>query len=226
MASNNNMEVSIDAMECEPNEEGQCIKYRYYKYEDMTKEESIKVLKDHLERVKNGSCEGKPNVRRKLVLMSPFIYCDDWEDIKPYDEFVKDAKKEQNAIKIQRWIKHKSIWEWRDDYSGNCDNVKTNNKEVNDLMEELDDTLGGGSCWNIKFGALTRYIVKLENDNKELKKWKEEAKSKGRRLLEQRKELIVAIEKMYLLSYKGELDHSTVKYYMKIAGVMLIEDDE
>jgi hypothetical protein len=76
--------------------------------------------------------------------------------------------KEQSAIKIQRWIKHKSIWEWRDDYSGNCDNVKTNNKQVNILMDELDDTLGGGSCWNIGFSALTRYIVKLETTNKEL----------------------------------------------------------
>lgn len=163
MASNNN-EMLIDAQEVDGR-----IKYRYYKWEKMTNEEGLKVLEDHLERVKNGSCEGRPNVKNKIVPYSSWFYCDDWEDIKSYDDFVKYLK-DNNAI----------------------------GKEIEDPFKQLED----------------------------LKKWKEEAKSKGRRLLEQRQELIDAIEKMYLLSYKGELTHSTTKYYMKIAGVMLIEDED
>lgn len=91
MASNNN-KVLIDAME----EDGH-IKYRYYKWVKMTNEEGLKVLKDHLERVKNGSCEGRPNVRNKVVPCSSWFYCDDWEDIKSYDDFVKYLK-DNNAI--------------------------------------------------------------------------------------------------------------------------------
>ena len=83
MASNNN-EMLIDAQEARNG-----IKYRYYKWEKMTNEEGLKVLEDHLERVKNGSCEGRPNVRTKVVPYTEWVYCDDWEDIKPYEDLFK-----------------------------------------------------------------------------------------------------------------------------------------
>lgn len=101
MASNNN-EMLIDAQEVDGG-----IKYRYYKWEKMTNEEGLKVLKDHLERVKNGSCEGRPNVRTKVVPYTEWVYCDDWEDIKSYDDIFKDKEitnlkttiKELNVLK-------------------------------------------------------------------------------------------------------------------------------
>ena len=78
--------VLIDAME----EDGR-IKYQYYKWVEMTNEERLKVWKEHLERVKNGSCEGRPNVRNKIVHITPILYCDYWEDIKTYEEYIKQG---------------------------------------------------------------------------------------------------------------------------------------
>jgi len=76
----------IDATDCDVDVG---VKYRYYDWIKMTDEERIGVWNDYKKKINNGSCEARPNLKNKLKLLTEWIYCDDWEDIKCYNE-IKD----------------------------------------------------------------------------------------------------------------------------------------
>ena len=134
MASNNN-EMLIDAQEVDGG-----IKYRYYKWEKMTNEEGLKVLEDHLERVKNGSCEGRPNVRNKIVPYTEWFCCDDWEDIKSYDDILKDKK--NKFWRLIGYLKNEPY------YNGNI----FESANIAEQLNKNDTKYNGIISWGLRWG--------------------------------------------------------------------------
>lgn len=159
-----NNKVLIDAME----EDGR-IKYRYYKWVKMTNEEGLKVLKDHLERVKNGSCEGRPNVRNKIVHITPILYCDDWEDIKSYDDYLEEQNK--SAIIITKFMRY--TYKWNKDYKKSYLNwsIKTS---IKDFKEEFGCDIDAIKDLKVHHKKMmfniTRFAKEVDEQNKSLKK--------------------------------------------------------